>query len=88
MSRSIWKKLNIDKFLITKKFLTKTQKKIWSRSSTIPFSLIGKKILIYNGIFFKRLYINREKVGYKFGEFSYTRKHTKKLKLKKNGSKK
>lgn len=76
MSRSKWKGLYISKYL------SKTKKSypflIWSRRSTIPFSLVGETVSIYNGKDFKKVFINREKVGFKFGEFSMTRKFNKK----------
>jgi small subunit ribosomal protein S19 len=78
MSRSFWK----GKY-IQKKILKKTLQKIWSRSSSIPFCLVGKRVLIHNGNEFKKIFITREKVGYKFGAFSSTRKFTKKIKIKK-----
>ena len=31
-------------------------------------------MLVYDGKEFRKCYINREKIGYKFGEFSYSRK--------------
>jgi small subunit ribosomal protein S19 len=79
MSRSSWKGNFLKKYL-----LKKTPKKIWSRNSVIPFSFVGQKFLVYNGKEFKKIYISREKVGYKFGDFSFTRKFTKKIKLLKN----
>ena len=78
MNRPSWKGPFIDTSLI-KKDSSKIQK-IWCRSSTIPASLVGRTVLVYNGKEFKRILINREKVGFKFGEFSFTRKYTKKLK--------
>jgi len=81
MSRSIWKGAFLDNFLFNKKF--KKINKIWSRRSVIPSYLIGKMVLIYNGKIFKKIFINREKVGYKFGEFCTTRLFiSKKNKLK------
>jgi len=57
---------------------------VYERDAIIPSILVGKTILIYNGKEFKRTFINREKVGFKFGEFSYTRKNfDKRLKAKK-----
>lgn len=83
MSRSVWKGLFLKKFLV-KKFLNK----IWSRNCSIPFSCVNRKVLVYNGKEFKRIFITREKVGYKFGEFVYTRKFTKKVKTIKNNKQK
>jgi small subunit ribosomal protein S19 len=72
MTRAKWKGPYIDLNVF------KNKKKVWSRSSTIPGSLIGKSVLIHNGREFKRILVTREKVGFKFGEFSFTRKHTSK----------
>jgi ribosomal protein S19 len=87
MSRSKWKGPFLDKSLI--KNINKIKlKKIWSRTSTICSSLIDKSFLVHSGNKFRKIYINREKVGFKFGDFCYTRVmkkklHTKKLKNKK-----
>jgi small subunit ribosomal protein S19 len=83
MSRSAWKGHFFKKNLLKKKI-----KKVWCRNSSIPFHLNGQKVFVYNGKEFKKVYITREKIGYKFGEFSFTRKFTKKLKTKKTKSKK
>lgn len=89
MSRSKWKGPFIKKSLLNiEKKLQKTKNiKIWSRNSTIPFSLIGQQIAIHNGKEFIRIKITREKVGYKLGEFSFTRKHKIKAKKTKNEKK-
>ena len=79
MSRSIWKGPFLDNFL----FLKKKKNKICSRRSVIPSYLIGKMVLIHNGKIFKKIFINREKVGYKFGEFCNTRLLISKKNLKK-----
>ena len=39
----------------------------------MPFFLIGKHVHIHNGKSFKKFYVSREKVGYKFGSFFFTR---------------
>jgi len=71
MSRSIWKGPFLDNYFFDKNL--KKNNKIWSRRSVIPSFLIGKMVFIYNGKIFKKIFINREKVGYKFGEFCTTR---------------
>lgn len=78
MSRSIWKGKFIYKYLLSNKFLERNEKKVWARNSTIPSTLIGKFVFIHKGNAFHKVFINREKVGFKFGEFAYTRKFTKK----------
>ena len=84
MSRSNRKKVFIS---IKLKKINKEKKiNIWSRSSVIPELFINKNVFVYNGKIFKKLLITREKVGYKFGEFIFTKIKTK-LRLKKNKKK-
>jgi len=79
MSRSVWKGLYITKNVLKKnKKQKKNFLKIWSRNSAIPSFLIGKTAL-HNGKQFNKVVITREKIGYKFGEFSLTRKYFKKM---------
>ena len=92
MSRSKWKGLFLEKSIIQLNNNNNNNKKrklkTYSRSSCIPSFLINKFILIYDGKEFRKCYINREKVGYKFGEFSYSRKKNEvKKKFKKNKKK-
>lgn len=47
---------------------------IFNRSSKIKSYCIGKHFLIYNGKNFIPVFVNENMVGYKFGEFSATRK--------------
>lgn len=72
MSRSNWKNLNI----VQKKTYNNLKTvKIWNRSDVITSAFIGKTVFIYNGKIFKKINITREKIGYKYGEFSCTRTH-------------
>jgi small subunit ribosomal protein S19 len=88
MSRSKWKGLFIEKSIIQLNKKKKRKLKTYSRSSCIPSFLINKFILIYDGKEFRKCYINREKIGFKFGEFSYSRKKNEvKKKFKKNKKK-
>lgn len=88
MGRSKWKGLFLEKSIIQLNKKKKKKLKTYSRSSCIPSFLINKFILIYDGKEFRKCYINREKVGYKFGEFSYSRKKNEvKKKFKKNKKK-
>jgi len=76
MSRSKWKISFFDQSL-----LKSSNKKISARSSVIPSCLINKPIFIYTGLVFKKIYITRDKVGYKIGEFAFTRgRKSKKIK--------
>lgn len=78
MSRSKWKGNFINSSL-----LKKNKKKIfvWSRSSTITANLIGQTVFVHTGKIFKRIYVTRAKIGFKFGQFVFTRKYTQKYKL-------
>ncbi len=78
MSRSIWKGPYISKCLFRKSTLKKNTIKIWDRASIIPYKLMNKSVLIHTGKEFRKIFISRHKIGYKFGEFSYTRKPNKK----------
>jgi ribosomal protein S19 len=49
-------------------------KVVYDRNSTVPAMFIGSKVKIYSGMRFHTRVINRWMVGYKFGEFSWTRK--------------
>lgn len=90
MTRAKWKGPHIEWHTLSKK---KINPKIWSRSSVIPGLLVNTIVSVYDGHEFRRLTITKEKIGFKFGEFSYTRKFslkkkTKNIKLKKNLPKK
>jgi len=78
MGRSKWKGNFIEESLL--KNTEKRNLKIFSRRSVIPSFFIGKKVLVYSGKNFKKIFITREKVGFKFGDFCKTRQN-------KNGSK-
>jgi small subunit ribosomal protein S19 len=51
----------------------KKEIKIWSRSSVILSSFIGKTAMVHNGKKFVPVSINEVHVGRKFGEFSPTK---------------
>ena len=53
-----------------------------SRSEIIKPEYVGTTIKIYNGIRFYELKINEKMIGYKFGEFSPTRRFPKHKKKK------
>jgi small subunit ribosomal protein S19 len=72
MSRSVWKNNFIHHTLLKKKIKKNLQ--VWSRSSVIPSNLENKKVFIHFGNNFRPMYIKKEHIGFKFGEFAYTRK--------------
>lgn len=64
----------------------KKKLRIRYRDQVIPVILEGSKVLIYTGQRYISVFIDENKVGYKFGEFAFTRKkciHKKKKTLKK-----
>lgn len=84
MSRSKWKGPYIHFKFLKKKIFKNKFFKIWSRDSIILSHFINYKFLISCGNTFKKLFITRDKVGYKFGEFCTTRAkyfHKNKLKI-------
>lgn len=61
MSRSTWK------------FVIKNFSAYQSRSNLIVPQLIQKKIKVHNGKMFKEITINNNLIGYKCGEFIFTK---------------
>lgn len=81
MSRSSWKHdiINLEK-------LKDLKLKINSREEIIPVQFLDSKVSIHNGKRYINTYIDKFKLGYKFGEFAFTRKrciHKVKKKIKK-----
>lgn len=79
MGRSVWKIQYLNP-----KFIN-AQKKIvimYSRGETIRPEYVGSTVKIHNGIRFYELKINEKMIGYKFGEFSPTRRFPKHKKSK------
>ena len=67
----------------------KTYPNLWLRSSVIPNKIVNTIVCVHNGKEFKRVIITKEKIGFKLGEFSFTRKlQLKSLKAKKSLPKK
>ena len=79
MSRAKWKGSFIHSFLLKKNLKKKIL--VWSRNSTVTANLIGQTVFVHNGKEFKRVYINRTRVWFKFGHFVFTRKYTQKYKM-------
>jgi ribosomal protein S19 len=68
MSRSAWKQNIPLKAKIFKKNII-----VWERNKTIGSNLIGLSCSVNSGKIFRRIYITREKVGFKIGSFCKTR---------------
>ena len=91
MGRARWKGSFVEKFALNKLNAKSNLNyiNIWSRRSVIPSSFISKKVFVYTGNRFKPVFITREKVGFKFGEFCITRNsQTKKKEKNKKGKNK
>lgn len=81
MARSKWKGLYFNKFILkcsiyvkVKKVLKGKNKVIFDKSVSIPKNFLNFKFNIYKGFFFRNFYVSRFVLGYKFWEFSFTRK--------------
>ena len=81
MARSKWKNKFFNKDTWSKIFsnkysrLFKNFKKVFfSRSSSVPTSLINTKVFIHKGKITNKVLLTKNHIGYKFGEFSYSRK--------------
>lgn len=71
MAPSTWRKI----FLIHDNEVFKPKNKvIYDRHSTVPSLFVGSKVRIYSGTKFHTRVVTKWMVGYKFGEFSWTRK--------------
>lgn len=81
MSRSKWK------FKYTKPLKKAAKLKIWDRDQVLLNKNLNKTILVYNGSQFIKVKAENSKLGYKYGEFAYTRKHVKKESFDKQAKK-
>ncbi len=79
MSRSKWKGVFIcyslyKKYLYLKKKNLNNFIQIYNRSSVVLNEFVGGHFKVYNGLKFINLFVTDNKIGHKFGEFSFTRK--------------
>jgi len=81
MSRSKWKLKYLAPCLLKNQYKKHLKNKFWNRSSIIPSFLENKNVFVYNGKVFKKIFITREKIGYKFGEFALTKTSPKNTKV-------
>lgn len=85
MSRSKWKGFFQEQSILkidSKKLNQRYNVKIWSRSSVISSKFVSKWVAINKGNGFKRFLVTSEHLGYKFGEFAFTRVYNHKPKIK------
>lgn len=71
ISKNTFKKLLILKSV---KDLKGKNKIIFKKSDYIVKNFINLNLLIYKGCFYRKLYVSKFILNYKFGEFAYTRK--------------
>ena len=78
MARSSWKFNYINSYVYKNLFLSKFRSfkaiKFFCRSAIIPKIFFKKTVLIYKGNIFAKIIFNKYHIGFKFGEFSVTRK--------------
>ena len=89
MSRSIWKGPYVDEKLKKKVEESKKTRAIYtsSRATTIVHSFLDRIFYIYNGKQYFKLYVTKDHLGFKLGEFCYSKKRCV-YKNKKKGKKK
>lgn len=88
MGRSKWKSLYVNLEFIKQRNLENVQRLPIStafRNSEIVPAFLGLTFNVYNGKNYVEITVTDEMIGYKFGEFSYTRS---KFTFKKKGKKK
>jgi ribosomal protein S19 len=89
MSKSKWKGPFITNNLVFKNLKNENLSgKFWNRNLTVLNSLIDKNIHVYNGKIFKKIFITREKLGFKVGDFCFSRNYVFKKIIKKPKKKK
>jgi ribosomal protein S19 len=76
MGRAKWKIKNV--FFNFNSFFVKKSIDLSNKKNLILESYLNKTINIYNGKNFKKLNLTNEKLGYKVGEFCFTRATSKK----------
>jgi ribosomal protein S19 len=81
MSRSNWKTPVINNTFLSSIFLENKykirSKKILFRNFCIPNLFCEAVVFVHNGKKFNKFFISRDRVGFKFGDFSFSRTYTK-----------
>ncbi len=67
----VWKNIMLIKQNNLKKISKKNK---FFRSSSIPNCFMSLRLNIYKGNVFKKIFVTKQLIGYKFGEFSFSRK--------------
>ena len=81
MARPFWKGFFYTNYVFKCSYILKIKKQwkgknkvIFDKSINIPKIFLGYKFNVYKGCFFRTIAVNKYILGYKLGEFSFTRK--------------
>lgn len=90
MARSSWKLPYISSLFFQRRFLNNLNSNVRLRNSVVPYIFIERKLKlnIYNGIWYLSTLFTNSMLGFKFGEFSYTKRSDTQTHLKKKRKKK
>jgi len=90
MSRSLWKLPYISLIFFQNRFLKRNDLNVRLRNSFVPaiFVLNKIKLHIFNGIWYLSVAMSTGMLGFKFGEFSFTKRSDRQTHLKKKRKKK
>lgn len=83
MTRSLWKGPFSNDRILKQVYKNRNHKnsydfiKVWSRNSVIFPCFVGLSFEVYNGKKFSLILVKQNMVGFKFGEFVFTRKMAK-----------
>jgi len=80
MGRSIKKGVYVDESLLKKVVDAKQNNKrevikTWSRRSTVVPEMVGMTLAVHNGKKFIPVFVTENMVGYKMGDFAFTRNY-------------
>jgi len=70
--RPVWKLPYIESSFLKKNNLEWDTFKTKTRDSVITYPYINKKLLVYNGKWYKKIKINKNHIGFKLGELAVT----------------
>ena len=88
MSRSIWKVPYIHNIFFSNMLKNKKIFNIWHRNSIIPSIFLNRKFKVHNGIWLLTTNIKFSMIGYKFGEFSFSKRMGREIHFKQKNKKK
>jgi len=72
--RVSWKLPFIHSIFFKKRYVLKPNSILRIRNSVLPAPLVSKRIRVYNGIWYLSSEVVTNMIGFKLGQFSYTRR--------------